>query len=206
MNGGKIVMEYGVWFRQGLSLFKDNASLLVIASLLALVISGATATILAGPMLAGLIVIALALFDRRSPQPDVGEVFKGFDYFQDAFLIWLVWGLIAFVVMAALNFLPSIIGKGLGWMFLVLLETFLMFAMFLIVDRKMEFWPASVESINRVKANFAPLFCFVLILHLVVGISGVLTCGLGMVVTLPYAVCCMAAAYRAVYGPPPAGA
>jgi hypothetical protein len=33
-----------------------------------------------------------------------------------------------------------------------------MFGIFLIVDKQMNFWPASMESINTVKTNFWPFF------------------------------------------------
>ncbi len=205
MNGQNSVINVSGWLRQGFALFKDNAMVLIIATLLALVLSGATSGILAGPMFAGLAILALSLVDRQSPALDIGAVFKGFDFFLNAFLLWLVWTVVFIVICFLLGLVP-VIGKPLAALAGVVLKTLLVFALFLIVDRKMEFWPASLESVGRVKADFLPLFGFVLALAVIVVLGTLFTCGLGALVTVPFAVCCLAAAYRDLFGPAPAGA
>ena len=202
MDEMKMEGKIGGWIRQGFDLFKENAVTLIVATLLVMVISGATGGILAGPMFAGLILITLALLDKREPKPDIGVVFKGFDYFLNTFLFWLVWGILIFAIVFLLGFFICV-GNLLAAVMVLVIKTLLMFALFLIVDRKMDFWPASLASINRVKENFFPLLLFVLVMAAIV-MAGFLACGLGVIVTLPIAVCCLAVAYRDVCGPAPA--
>jgi len=165
------------------------------------VIGGATGGILAGPMFAGLFLITLGLLDKKEPKPDIGTVFKGFDYFLNAFLFWLVWGVLVFVAVGLLS-LIACVGQLLSVILIIALKTLLMFALFLIVDRRMEFWPASMESIRRVKGSFFPLLGFMVIV-MVIGMVGTIACGIGVVVTLPIALCCVTVAYRDVFGPAP---
>ncbi len=202
MNGQKSEVKLSEWFQKGFTLFMDNATLLIVASLLALVISGATAFILAGPMLAGLIIIALALIDKQDPKPDVGAVFKGFDFFLNAFLFWLVWNILIVVISCVLCLIPFL-GGFLSMVVIIAMQTLLVFGLFLIVDRKMDFWPASIASIHRVKENFLPLLGFVLVVGVIASV-GLLACGIGFFVTVPLAICCLAVAYRDVFGPAPA--
>ncbi|MBU4198657.1 MAG: hypothetical protein KKE37_07190 [Verrucomicrobia bacterium] len=204
MDEVKVDVKFGEWIRQGFELFKANAVVLIVASLLALVIGGATGFILSGPMFAGVILIALALVDKKEPKPDIGAVFKGFDYFLNTFLFCLVWGILVFVVVGLLSIIVCV-GHLLAVVLVIGLKTMLMFALFLIVDRKLEFWPASMASINRVKGNFFPLLAFMLIASLFNAI-GFMVCGLGLIVTLPITICCLAVAYRDVFGPAPVSA
>ncbi len=196
--------KIGGWIQQGFELFKGHAVTLIAAAALVTIIGGATGGILLGPMLAGLILIALALADKREPKPDLGVVFKGFDYFLNTFLFWLVWSILVFALVGLLS-LVWCVGHLLAAALAIVLKTLLMFALFLIVDRKMDFWPASLASIQRVKESFLPLLVFMLIMAAIV-LAGVLACGIGVVVTAPIAVCCLAVAYRDVFGPAPADA
>jgi len=204
MDELKVDVKFGEWIQKGFELFKANAIVLIVATLLAVIIGGATGGILSGPMFAGVCLIALALVDKKEPKPDIGAVFKGFDYFLNSFLFFLVWGILAFVVVGLLN-LIFCVGQLLGVVVIIVLKTLLMFALFLIVDRKMEFWPASMESINRVKGNFFPFLGFAVIAGLI-GMIGFVVCGIGVIFTLPITICCLAVAYRDVFGPAPSAA
>ena len=73
-----------------------------------------------------------------------------------------------------------------------------MFGMFLIVDKKMDFWPASMESINVVKTNFWPFLGFAVVAA-IIGSLGAIACGIGVIFTLPIQGCILAVAYRAVF-------
>lgn len=204
MDEIKMEGKIGGWIQQGFELFKDNAVTLIVATALVMVIGGATCGILIGPMFAGLLLITLALADKREPKPDLGMVFKGFDYFMNTFLFWLVWSILVFLVAGVLGFFVCV-GHLLAAALVLALKTLLMFALFLIVERKMDFWPASLASIDRVKQNFFPLLAFVVIIA-VIALAGCLACGIGVIVTAPIAVCCLTVAYRDVFGPPPADA
>ena len=64
-----------------MSMVQIKFGTLVLASVFVVVIGAITAGILAGPMLAGLVLVTLQLLDRKEPRPEAGKVFKGFDYF-----------------------------------------------------------------------------------------------------------------------------
>ena len=198
MTEGKVDVKFGEWIQQGWELYKANIGVWIVASLLAIVISIATVGILSGPMMAGMIWMALALVDKKDPKPQMGDVFKGFDYFLQSFLFCLIWG----IIMLAASFLLHLIicvGSVVAIILPIVLETALMFGLFLIVDKKMEFWPASMLSLNVVKPNFFP-FLGLMVVSMVIGHIGMIACGIGVIVTMPIAVCILAVAYRNVFG------
>ena len=197
MTEGKVDVKFSEWIQQGWELYKANIGVWIVASLLAIVISVATLGILSGPMMAGLAWMALVLVDRKEPKPQMGDVFKGFDYFLQSFLFFLVWGVIMLAV-SVVSLIPCI-GTLVVIVVSIALHTALMFGVFLIVDKKMEFWPASMLSLNVVKPNFFP-FLGLLVVAMLIGHVGVIACGIGVIVTMPIAVCILAVAYRNVFG------
>ena len=197
MMEGKVDVKFGEWIQQGWELYKANIGVWIVASLLAIVISVATLGILSGPMMAGLAWMALVLVDRKEPKPQMGDVFKGFDYFLQSFLFCLVWGIIMLAI-SVVSLIPCI-GPLVVIVFSIVLHTVLMFGLFLIVDKKMEFWPASMLSLNVVKPNFFP-FLGLLVVAGLIGQVGAIACGIGVIVTMPIAVCILAVAYRNVFG------
>ncbi|MBU1734111.1 MAG: hypothetical protein KKC28_05525 [Verrucomicrobia bacterium] len=197
MTEGKVDVKFGEWIQQGWELYKANIGVWIVASLLAIVISVATLGILSGPMMAGLAWMALVLVDRKEPKPQMGDVFKGFDYFLQSFLFFLVWGVIMMAI-SAISLIPCI-GPLVVIVVSIALHTALMFGVFLIVDKKMEFWPASMLSLNVVKPNFFP-FLGLLVVAMLIGHVGAIACGIGVIVTMPIAVCILAVAYRNVFG------
>jgi uncharacterized membrane protein len=124
-------------------------------------------------------------------------VFRGFDYFLNSFLFFLVWGLFIGLGIAILT-VVFCIGLVLAAPIIYVAQAFLMFGLFLIVDRKMDFWPASMESINTVKTNFWP-FLGVSIVAGLIGSLGGIACGIGVIFTLPIQICIVAVAYRDVF-------
>jgi putative exporter of polyketide antibiotics len=193
----KVQVKFSQWIEEAFNLYKDNFKTLVLASVFVVVISTVTAFILAGPMLAGLAWITLGLRDRNEPKPEAGSVFKGFDYFVPAFLFIAVWGIGILIASMIIGVIP-IIGQLASLVVAYGAQAFLMFGLFLIVDRKMEFWPASQESINTVKANFWPFFGLSIVAGFI-GSVGAIALGIGIVFTIPIQACILTVAYREVY-------
>jgi hypothetical protein len=194
----KVEVKFGEWIEGGFNLYKANFGILVLASIFVVVISAVTAGILAGPMLAGLALITLQLFDRRDPAPEAGKVFKGFDYFLQSFLFVVVWGIGILIGSLILGVIPAI-GQLASIAFVYAAQAFLMFGMFLIVDREMDWLPASKESIDIVKSNFWPFFGLSAIAG-IIGSIGAIACGIGIVITIPIQGCILAVTYREVFG------
>jgi len=191
-------VKFGEWIEEGFSLYRQNFKTLVLATIFVVVIGAVTAGILAGPMLAGLALVILDLRDRKKPKPEAGMVFKGFDYFAHSFLFVTVWGIGIFIASIILGVLP-VIGHLASLFVAYAAQALLMFGLFLIVDRQMEFWPASMESINTVKSNFWPFFGLSLVAG-IIGSFGVIAFGVGVVFTIPIQGCILTVAYRKVYG------
>ena len=193
----KAEVKIGEWFEKGFNLYKENLGTLILASLIALILSAVTIGILAGPMLAGMILITLRLFDKTEPKPEIGNVFKGFDYFLNALLFVVVWGVAVLVASFILALIPCL-GQLASLCVVYVVQAFLMFVLFLIVDKRMEFWPASMESFNLVKTNFWP-FLGLSVVASILGSIGAIACGIGMAVTAPIQVCILTVAYRDVF-------
>ena len=67
----KVEVKFGEWIENGFNLYKDNFGILVLASLVAVVLSAVTIGVLAGPMFAGVLLITLGLFDKQDPNPEL---------------------------------------------------------------------------------------------------------------------------------------
>ena len=193
----KVDVKFGEWIEKGFNLYKENFGILVLASLIAVIVSAITVGILAGPMAAGVLLIIFQLVDRKEPKPEVGTLFRGFDFFLHSFLFFVIWGIAIFVVSLILGLVPCI-GQLASLFVVFVAHALLMFGLFLIVDRKMEFWPASVESFNMVKRNFWPFLGFSIVSNLI-GSIGAVACGIGVVFTLPIQVCILTVAYREIF-------
>ena len=194
----KIQVKFGDWIEAGFNLYKNNFGTLVLAAIFAVVIGTVTAGLLAGPMLAGLVMVILQLLDRKEPPPEAGNVFKGFDYFLQSFLFVVIWGIGLVIGSAILGVIP-VVGQLASLAFAYVAQAFLMFGLFLIVDREMEWLPASTLSFNTVKSNFWPFFGLSAVAG-IIGSVGAIACGIGIVLTIPIQGCILAVAYRDVFG------
>ena len=186
------------WIEAGFNLYKNNFTTLVLAALIALVLSTVTIGILTGPMIAGLIIIALQLLRNADPKPEAGVVFRGFHYFLNTFLFVLIWGIAILVGSLLVGWFP-IIGQLLSLFFVYAAQAFLMFGLYLIVDQEMGFWPASQKSIHTVKTNFWPFFGLAAVAS-IIGSIGALAFGIGVVLTIPIQICILAVAYQEIFG------
>lgn len=199
-NNSKTAVKFGEWIQAGFNLYKENFVVLAVANLIAVILSAVTLGILAGPLLGGLVMIALGFLDKKEPKPEIGDLFNGFQYFLDTFLFVVIWGAISVAATLLLNLIPCA-GQILSLFVSIVISTLIMFGLYLIVDRKMGFWPASLASINLVKNNFFP-FAGLMIVTGFLGYVGALACGIGIIVTLPVATCILAVAYRDIFGQP----
>lgn len=195
----QVEVKFGEWIEKGFGLYKRNIILLILATFIALVLSAASLGILAGPMAVGLYLITLGLLDGKEPKPEVGDLFKGFAFFLNSLLFFIVWGVIIMVGYTVLRIFP-LIGDLAASVFAFAVQALLIFALFLIGDQHMDFWPASMESIDKVKRNFWP-FLGLIVVSSVIGGIGAIAFGIGVIVTLPIHICIITVAYRDVYGP-----
>ena len=77
----KIDVKFGDWIEKGFNLYKENFGILVLASLIAVIVSAVTVGILAGPMAAGVLLIVFQLHDRKTPARRWGPFSGGLIFF-----------------------------------------------------------------------------------------------------------------------------
>lgn len=193
----KVDVKFGDWIEGGFNLYKNNFRTLVLASTIAFVLTMVTSLILLGPMLAGLVIITLELLRKDKPKPGPGKVFKGFEYFLNAFLFTLVWGVPILIGILILTPFP-IIGQLLSLFFFYSALAFPMFGIFMIVDRKMNFWSASQKSIHTVKTNFWPFLGLSAIAGIIGKLGGIIFL-FGIVLTISIPICIFAVAYQEIF-------
>lgn len=189
-------LKIGPWLQEGLNLYKENFLLLIVVNFLALVLGKITLGILMGPMLAGVVLVNLMLLDKKEPKTEIGDVFKGFDFFLDSFLLVLACAVvsIAAALLSKLVFtLPIAILVFL--VISILLHTVAVFALFLIADKKMDFWPAVMAVIGAMRAALLPLVAMAVVTG-ILSMVGALACGIGVVVTFPLYFSVLAVVYR----------
>ncbi len=193
----KIQVKFWDWLEAGFNLYKQHFSTLVLAAVIAFVLASITMGILLGPLVAGLVMISLQLFDKTDPAPTAGTVFRGFEFFLNSLLFVVFWGVAVIIGSAILSVLP-VIGQLLSIFLIWAAQAYLMFGLFLIVDKKMDFMPASKESIRVVRTNFWPFFGFAAVAG-IIGSVGTLVFGIGIVLTMPIQICIISVAYRDIF-------
>lgn len=191
-------VKFGEWIERGFDLYKQNIGTLILAGLIAVVLGSVTVGILAGPMLAGMLLITLGLFDNAQPKPEFTTVFRGFDFFLNSLLFILVWGVALFILSFILGLIPCI-GQIVSVFAVLAAQALLIFGLFLIVDQHMDFWPASRASFDMIKTNFWPFLGFSIVAS-IIGSIGAIAFGIGLAVTLPIQACILTVAYRDVFG------
>lgn len=186
--------------RRGFDLYKDNITTLLIATLLATIISILTVGILAGPMLAGLAYLTLGLIDRRQPKPEIGELFKGFNFFLPSLVYVILLAVASLFGQFILRLIP-ILGFFLSILFSMALSTAVMFAIFLIIEQRMDVVAAIQKSYEVVIGNFW-IFLGLNIVASVISSLGVIACGVGIIVTAPLYFTTIAVVYRDLHPAP----
>jgi uncharacterized membrane protein len=141
--------------------------------------------VVAGPLMAGLfIAVRRRMLEGRT---EIMDVFAGFSFFIDAFLIGLLTA--AFLIMgAALLFFP-----------VLLVAALYQFPFVFLVDRKQSFWDAMESSRKLSLSDLAGMLLFVILIALL-NFAGLLLFGLGVLVTIPVSVAAILAGYNEMAG------
>lgn len=160
------------------------------------------------------------LLQRRRGQPvGLGDVFSGFNmFFAQAILVNLIMGLLIFAailpggIVCAVGAIAMHSNQVLGVMLIVLgallvlvpvfyLSICYTFAMPLVADRRMQFWPALETSRRVVAEHWFAVFAYSLIVMLL-NLLGLLACIVGIVFTLPMCICMFVVAYENIFNRP----
>jgi len=193
-------LDVGDCFSRSWHLVRDNFLLLAGATALTLGIGGVLWFVpaLGIPAAAFLALVFqgglqwLFLKRVRGEPADIGDVFAGFSL---AFVPLLLAGIVVHVLV------------GIGLLLCIVPGVYLfvawrLFVPLLILDRKLEFWPA-MELSRRVVTRHWWLYFGLILLAMVVGLLGALGCFVGILFTLPIAVGATVYAYLDVFGAEP---
>ena len=181
-------LRIGNCVARGWTLVMSNFWLFVGATLVANLIVG-TVGLIAGPMMGGLYWMMLKKV--RGQRAEFGDTFAGFSIaFLPLFLGALVTGLLGMVGFL-LCVLPGIY-LVIGWKF----------TLPLIVDKKLDFWPAMECSRKVVTRHWWKLFGFGLVL-LLINLLGLICCFVGSLVSVPVTIAATMYAYEDIFGSRP---
>jgi hypothetical protein len=191
--GRGTVVDIGSALSRGWALVRDNMGVLIGATVLGWLITIGIAFV---PILGWAVGIVLIggldyMFIRRirGETVQVGDVFAGFNI---AFLNLALAGLIK-AVLTSIGFMLCIlpgIYLGVGYVF----------ALPLIIDKKMEFWPAMEVSRRVVHRHWWSTFALVIVLA-IIACAGVLACIVGLAVSIPVASAALMFVYEDLFGP-----
>lgn len=184
---------------QGWHLFASRPGSFIAFTVLALLINLAlsplrglgtiAAWIINPPLWAGPLVVALKLQRRQPVQTQ--DFLQGFRFYLPLLLFAVV----------------STVLISLGLLLLILPGIYLavsyIFATLLILDRGLDFWPAMELSRRTVLPHWFEVCGFVLLL-LLLNLAGLLLLGIGLLVSIPWSLCALTAAYSDVFGGPAA--
>jgi uncharacterized membrane protein len=191
----KVEVDFGGWIEKGFALWKQDIVTLAVVALVVFFVSALSLLILTGPMMVGMFMIIFALHDKTQPKPQIGDVFKGFDFFGPSVVLFLIlFGL--GLATSVFNFIPHI-GRFIGILASLCIQTAIMFAWPFLVDKKMAPVDAVKASFEIVKDNFFPFLGLNLVAG-IIGSVGIIACCIGIFVTMPIAFCIIVVAYRAI--------
>ena len=173
----------GRWIGEGWELVKADLGNYIVISLLFAVLSGVP--LIQGPLIAGFHIFTMKkLMGRRA---EIGDLFKGFNFFVPALVASLLIGLFTFAG-TLLCLIPGLVVAAMY-----------KFTYLFIVDKRMDFWPAMQASHAVVKNDYFGFTMF-LILAFLVNLLGVLCCVVGLLVTIPLTFAAITVAYKEIVG------
>ena len=175
----------GEWIGQGWELVKSDIMTFAIMALLLGIIASCVPLILHGPLMAG---FHYAFMNKiLSGRTEIGDLFKGFNMFVPNMVAGILIGLFV----------------GIGSIFCIIpgimLAAAYSFTYLLIIDKKMDFWPAMQASMDIVKQDWVGFIIFLLVAGLI-NVLGFFACLVGMFVTMPIMYGAITVAYKEIVG------
>ncbi|XGB39720.1 MAG: hypothetical protein LVT47_02005 [Cyanobacteria bacterium LVE1205-1] len=195
MTSGFVERDYtvkiGQYFREGWIVFSQYGSgfigfliinLIIYTVLMSVPLSG---QVISGPLSAGFLIVAFKILKKRSHSFE--DFFRGFESFLQLFLVTLMSGIFIFIGTLLL-IIPGIY-----------LSVAYAFAVALVLEKRLEFWDALEASRKIISKEWFSFFWLFILIGLL-NFAGLLAFGVGLLVTTPWSVCILAAAYKDVVG------
>ncbi|HLG13722.1 MAG TPA: zinc-ribbon domain-containing protein [Blastocatellia bacterium] len=192
---GRNRVAIGEWLSGGWQIYKENAVLMSLATLLIAALGTCTAGVLAGPMLMGM--YRMAFKTMRGERPEIGDLFNWRGKFLQAFL--------AFLIIAAVHLGLGAVNSDVLWVIALiganpLLVVFLSLVLPMILERNVDVGPG-INSVGRMVFSRDWLIWWVLgFVLFIINLGGLALCGVGFLLTLPITISAAAVGYRSIFG------
>ncbi len=173
----------GRWISEGWALVQADLGNYVLIALLFFLLSGV-------PLIQGALIVGFHIYTMKKlsgRNPDIGDLFKGFNFFLHSLVASILIGFFTFLGTLAL-IIPGLV-----------IAAMYKFTYLFIVDKRMEFWPAMQASHNVVKNDYFGFTMF-LILAFFVNVLGLLCFMVGLLVTVPVTFVAITIAYKELVG------
>ena len=188
-----VVIDIGSAVSRGWALVRDNMAVLVGATLLGWLITVGLAFVPVIGWAVGFVLLGgldyMFLRRIRGEEIQIGDLFAGFNI---ALLHLVLVGLVKALLTSlglVLCVLPGIY-LGVGYVF----------ALPLVIDKKMDFWPAMEVSRQVVHRHWWSVFALVIVVGLIAFV-GCIACFVGLLITVPVASAALMYAYEDLFGP-----
>ena len=177
--------QTGRWISAGWQMVTADLGNFALASLIFVVVNSVASIVTQGPLQTGFHLYCMRrMYNRKS---DIGDLFKGFDYFLPAFVAALLIGLFIGVGVV-LCIIPGLVIAGMY-----------KFTFLFILDKKMDFWPAMEASHAVVKNDYFGFTMFLIVMGLI-NLLGFLCCVVGLLITVPLSFAAITIAYQEIVG------
>jgi glycerophosphoryl diester phosphodiesterase family protein len=187
------VVDIGSAVSRGWALVRDNMAVLIGATVLGWLITVGLAFVPVVGWAVGFVLLGgldyMFLRRIRGEEVLIGDLFAGFNI---ALINLVLVGLIKAVLTGVgllLCILPGIY-LGVGYVF----------ALPLVIDKKMDFWPAMEVSRQVVHQHWWSVFLLVIVVGLI-AFAGCIVCFVGMLISVPVASAALMFVYEDLFGP-----
>lgn len=177
--------QTGRWISAGWNMVTADLGNFALVGLIFVLVNSVASVVTQGPLQTGFHLYCMRkMYNRKS---DIGDLFKGFDYFLPAFVAALLIGLFVFAG-TMLCIIPGLVVAGMY-----------KFTYLFILDKRMDFWPAMQASHEVVKNDYFGFTMFLIVMALI-NILGALCCIVGLLVTIPVSIAAITVAYQECVG------
>jgi hypothetical protein len=196
VQSGQSQISLAGWLSGGWQVYKEYGALMSLASLIAVAISAGTGGVLGGPLLMGL--LQMAFKTMRGERPTLGDLFDWRGRFLQSLLTGVVFLVAQVALSAAGNNNPLFNLLSLG--IIPFLTILLGFTMSLVLERGTDVVNSLNEAARLIFSRDAFMWWVVGLVFASIAFGGLLACGVGALVTLPWMISASAVAYRDVFG------
>lgn len=193
---GPAHISLGDWLSGGWQVYKENWSVMSVATLISFALSLCTLGVLAGPLLMGLFRMAFATM--RGERPVMGDLFNWRGRFVQSFLTALIYGAI-YMGLGGIGNNNAFFGL-LSAAATPMLSLMFSFTMSLVLERNVDVLNAIQQVSKLVFSRDAFMWWVVGLVFAAITGGGLIGCGVGILVTLPWMVSASAVAFKDVFG------